>query len=199
MKGDPNMKIKYFIPVAACILMLCGCADTSYLEESSASDSSVTESVSDSSAEVKKSSSIFVQIEGAVKSPGVYEMSEGDRVFALIEKAGGFREDACTTDINQAEALSDGQKIIVMTKKEQKASNSSGSGNGSGASSDGKIDINQADAAELTTISGIGPMRADAIIAYREQNGRFKKPEDITKVSGIGESTYSRIKDRIKV
>ncbi len=191
------MKIKYFIPVVLCILCLSSCGTTSYLE--SESDAVKTESISSVSEEQKESAQIFVQIEGAVEKPGVYQMSDGDRVFALVEKAGGFRKDAYTADINQAEVLSDGQKLIVLTSKEQKAQQSAGSDGGSAQASDGRIDINKAGAEELTTISGIGPARAEAIIAYREQNGRFSKPDDITKVSGIGESTYSRIKDRIKV
>ena len=191
------MRIKYFIPVVLCILCLSSCGTTSYLE--SESDAVKTESISSVSEEQKESAQIFVQIEGAVEKPGVYQMSDGDRVFALVEKAGGFRKDAYTADINQAEVLSDGQKLIVLTSKEQKAQQSAGSDGGSAQSSDGRIDINKAGAEELTTISGIGPARAEAIIAYREQNGRFSKPDDITKVSGIGESTYSRIKDRIKV
>lgn len=191
------MKIKYFIPVVLCILCLSSCGTTSYLE--SESDAVKTESISSVSEEQKESAQIFVQIEGAVEKPGVYQMSDGDRVFALVEKAGGFRKDAYTADINQAETLSDGQKLIVLTRKEQKAQQSAESDGGSAQASDGRIDINKAGVEELTTISGIGPARAEAIIAYREQNGRFSKPDDITRVSGIGESTYNRIKDRIKV
>ena len=63
----------------------------------------------------------------------------------------------------------------------------------------GKVDINRADSSQLTTISGIGPSKAEAIIAYRQENGPFKKTEDITKVSGIGDATYQKIKDKITV
>ena len=119
------MKIKYFIPVVLCILCLSSCGTTSYLE--SESDAVKTESISSVSEEQKESAQIFVQIEGAVEKPGVYQMSDGDRVFALVEKAGGFRKDAYTADINQAEVLSDGQKLIVLTSKEQKAQQSAGS------------------------------------------------------------------------
>ena len=176
------------------MLLLASCADSSYLEKSNARGE--LESVSSSDKESVKATEdrIFVQIEGAVKSPGVYQMEQGDRVFALIEKAGGFRKDAYTVDINQAEPLSDGMKLIVSTKDERKQQAS-----GTASSEGSQIDINTADSAELMTISGIGPGKAAAIIEYREQNGRFSSTEDITKVSGIGESTYKRIKDRIRV
>lgn len=190
------MKIRYsFALILVTAYVLSGCGSESYLEHKEAS------SVSSDSTEKETSSSeeasvIYVQIDGAVKSPGVYRMDSDDRVYALIEKAGGFRKNAYTHDINQAEALSDGQKIIVPTSEEHIASEKTAS---DGGAPDDRVDINTADATALTTISGIGPARAEAIIAYRTENGSFKDTKDITNVSGIGESTYNRIKDRIKV
>lgn len=192
------MKIKYiFLSVIVSAFILCGCGSSSYLTDSGNTEESEAFSTSVIDTEETLEPEIYVQIEGAVKSPGVYRMSPDERVFSVIEKAGGFTKDAYTTDINQAEQLSDGQKIIVETIKEHNSKEASGSDGCK--SSDGKVDINKASADELTTINGIGPTRADAIIAYREQNGRFKSIEDIRNVSGIGDTTYSRIKDRIKV
>lgn len=69
--------------------------------------------------------------------------------------------------------------------------------NGSGK--DGLVDINTADAAELMTLPGIGQTRADAIVAYRQQNGKFQSIEDIMKVDGIKEGSFAKLKDRICV
>jgi comEA protein len=59
------------------------------------------------------------------------------------------------------------------------------------------VDINSADSEELQTLPGIGPQRAADIIAYREEHGPFRYPEDITKVSGIGEGVLAQIIDYI--
>jgi competence protein ComEA len=66
-------------------------------------------------------------------------------------------------------------------------------------SNHGTVDINIATKEQLMSLSGIGPVKAEAIIEYREKNGRFKKIEDIKKVKGIGEKTYDNIKDRITI
>lgn len=62
-----------------------------------------------------------------------------------------------------------------------------------------KVNINTATQAQLETLSGIGPSTATKIIAYRQENGKFKKIEDIKNVSGIGDSKFEKIKDYITV
>ena len=85
------------------------------------------------------------------------------------------------------------------------ASNVSGSGNSrnteavSSGQQDNRININTADEAQLTTLTGIGATRAQAIIAYREENGPFAVIEDIMNVQGIKEGTFAKIKDEIVV
>ncbi len=64
---------------------------------------------------------------------------------------------------------------------------------------DNKVNINTADMARLVTLKGIGETRAMAIIEYREKNGGFEKIEDIMNVSGIGESSFGKIKEDICV
>ena len=64
---------------------------------------------------------------------------------------------------------------------------------------DGKININTADFEELQELNGVGPATAEKIIGYREENGRFSSIEDIKNVSGIGEKTFEKFKDDIKV
>lgn len=59
------------------------------------------------------------------------------------------------------------------------------------------ININLANEAELSTLKGIGPSKAQAIVAHRLQHGLFQKTEDIQKVKGIGPILYQRIKDSI--
>lgn len=139
-------------------------------------------------------SSVFVYVCGAVNCPGVYELPEGSRVYEAIESAGGFGENADVTRVNQAEILEDEEQIYVPTIGEDTESIS-----GDSTKQDGKININQASREELMTLPGVGQSRAESIITYREEHGRFQKIEDIMNVSGIKEGLFEKIKDLITV
>lgn len=135
---------------------------------------------------------IYVDISGQVKNPGVYKVSDGTRLFEVIELAGGLGTEADPDGFNQAEIVSDGQKVIIPAKGEVNSLPGS-----QGMTSSGLININTADSTALQEIPGIGPATADKIIAYRNENGRFTSKEDIKKVSGIGDKTYEKMKDKI--
>ncbi|QFY82680.1 ComEA family DNA-binding protein [Bacillus subtilis] len=144
---------------------------------------------------------IVIDIKGAVQHPGVYEMRTGDRVSQAIEKAGGTSEQADEAQVNLAEILQDGT-VVYIPKKGEETAVQQGGGGGSVQSDGGKgalVNINTATLEELQGISGVGPSKAEAIIAYREENGRFQTIEDITKVSGIGEKSFEKIKSSITV
>ena len=145
---------------------------------------------------------LYADICGAVQHPGVYELEEGARIFQLIEQAGGLREDADLTSVNQAEKVTDGMKVRIYTKEEA-ASLSQQTGTCVTGSGDSlqlvKININSADVSQLTQLTGIGEARAADIIAYRTEHGKFLTIEEIMNVSGIKESTFRKIKDQIVV
>ena len=161
---------------------------------------------------------IYVDICGAVTSPGVYELPYGSRVFQDIEQAGGYLPEAAASYLNRAKGLSDGQQIYVPTQEEvnsqvlavtqdgTEASSGNDTDNGTGQEASGedtgteqKIDLNTADVSQLTTLTGVGESKALAIIAYREENGPFTSAEDIMNVPGIKEGTYEKIKDKIAI
>lgn len=143
---------------------------------------------------------VVVDVGGAVKNPTVVTLNDGSRVEDAIEAAGGLTDDADLTDINRAAFVNDGDKIFVPSKGLDGAiSNVLPPGSGSGVSADGKVNINTADSQQLQTLTGVGPATADKIISYRESNGRFTAIEDIMKVSGIGDKTYEKLKDSIRV
>ncbi|MCQ2554907.1 MAG: helix-hairpin-helix domain-containing protein [Clostridia bacterium] len=133
---------------------------------------------------------IYVDISGEVMNPGVYRVKSDSRLFEVIKLANGLTDEADVDSINQAEFVFDGQKIIVSKKYDEMASVQQGNASG-------KISINTADIETLKKLPGIGQTKAQRIIDYRTQNGRFKKIEDIKNVSGIGETTYQTIKDLI--
>lgn len=140
---------------------------------------------------------IFVDVKGAVKNPGVYETTKEKRVKDIIEEAGGLLEDADTSNINLSQKLRD-QMVIYILKKGEKPKQI-GETSSVGNLNDAIININTASKEQLMKISGIGKTKAEAILAYREKNGEFKKKEDITKVRGIGKATFDKIKDKIEV
>lgn len=148
---------------------------------------------------------IKVDLKGAVQKPGVYTAQEGERVIDLINRAGGFLDDADQTKINLSQKVAD-EMVIYVPKvgedsnvMEQVASFFQPQQSGNEASSDGKVNINQADSTLLQTLPGIGPSKAEAIIEYRETNGPFKMIEDIMNISGIGEKTFEKLKNSITV
>ena len=162
---------------------------------------------------------IYVDVCGAVANPGVFQLAAGSRVFQAIEAAGGYLPEAALTCVNRAGVLTDGQQLYILTQEEMerqgldpaemdKASDgqmngSAGTGQNIGMTAqvkqDNRININTADEAQLTTLTGIGATRAQAIIAYREENGPFAAIEDIMNVQGIKEGTFAKIKDEIVV
>lgn len=169
---------------------------------------------------------IFVDVKGEVKNAGVYEMKASDRVIDALKKA-GLTKQSSTEYINLSKTVTDEMVIVVYSKEEVKKSLSKNDKSicsqtfsdacidnssenvisestdnkvtNSSSNKKGKININTASLSELTSISGIGNVKASSIIEYREKNGKFKTIEDITKVSGIGQATYKKIKDYITV
>ncbi len=170
-------------------------------------------------------SPLVCEIKGEVVKPGVYQLSDGDRVNDLLRKAGGITANGSLTYLNLARRLADGESVYVPDaamaeadfikiqeagqavtpivggiKSTRGGDNPSGAAPaGNGAVGDGKINVNQASLKELETIPGVGPVTAGNIISYREDNGPFQTLEDIKNVSRIGDKTFEKLKDFIKI
>ncbi|MFC8148995.1 helix-hairpin-helix domain-containing protein [Bacillus paralicheniformis] len=142
---------------------------------------------------------VIIDLKGAVKNPGVYQMKEGDRVHDALKKAGGTEKKADEKQINLAAVLRDGMVLYIPFEGEEAAGSFSEADSRADGSSGDIVNINTASSEELQTIPGIGPSKAEAVIEYREENGMFQTIEDITNVSGIGEKSFERIKSSITV
>jgi competence protein ComEA len=148
---------------------------------------------------------IKVDIKGAVKVPGVYEIKKESRVVDLIKIAGGVTELADLDATNLSTKLNDEDCVVIYKKGEAekiqslqgKASSTNKVSNSQDAS--GIININTANKEELKSLSGIGDTKADGIIKYREENGGFKSVDELTKVDGIGEKTLSKFIDKVDI
>ena len=139
---------------------------------------------------------IFVDIKGAVKNPGVYQMKVGDRVKDALEAAGGLTEEADSQKVNLAKRLED-QMVIVVPKVGEEAEEIPAGETRNEATKEGKVNINTATVEELKTLKGVGEKKAEAIIEYRKKNGSFKTKEDLMKVRGIGKKLFESFQERI--
>lgn len=140
----------------------------------------------------KEETGIYVHICGEVAMPGVYAMPAGSRIVDVVNAAGGLTEEADVSLINLAREAEDGMQIAVPSFEEAADEKNQ-------MSESGRIDINRASLEELCLLPGIGESKASDIIRYREQNGDFKRTEDIMKVAGIKEGLYEKIKEKIYV
>ena len=160
-----------------------------------------------------------IDIKGAVKNPGVYNVDSNLTINDVIKIAGGLTKEADTSVINLAKKITDEMVIIIYTKEEVKKSNivdtvvkvvekecvcpniqNDGCLNTeiddklTNKENNGLVNINTATKEELQTINGIGESKAKNIIKYREEKGNFKNIEDIKNVEGIGDTLYETIK-----
>lgn len=237
---------KYIIKIVILILVLLSISAlylkyNLYRHEKENIEEEIEEDITKEEVVVKKENikKINVDIKGAIKNPGVYELEENSKVIDVVKMSGGLTTEADTTYINLAKKLKDEMVIIIYTKNQmeeakkketksivndttksctcpkisndacinQKDTISSNEKNttiettteSNKDETSKKVNINTANKEELQTLNGIGEGKAEAIIKYREENGNFKSIEDITKVSGIGETIYEKIKDNITV
>lgn len=143
---------------------------------------------------------IKVDVQGAVKLPGVYSLSIGSRVVDAIKAAGGVTKNGDPSDLNQARILADGEQIYIYAKSTGTTTGSSGKiAVKVKPKSSNFILINRASAKELEALDGIGPVLASRIINFRRENGPFATVEDLLNVPGIGTSTLSKFKSKLRI
>lgn len=159
----------------------------------------------------EKIEEMVIHISGQVINAGIVTLKEGARITDAIQAAGGVTEEADLEKVNLAYVLEDAQKVYIPSKKEKEDSMYilEGSGDDVIVSNDSTktskkeekimININTAKEEELQKLDGIGSSIATKIVNYRKENGKFNTIEDIKNVSGIGESKFNKIKDKIYV
>ncbi|WAA11521.1 helix-hairpin-helix domain-containing protein [Fervidibacillus halotolerans] len=145
---------------------------------------------------IEEDKKMMVDVKGAVNKLGVYKVEEGERIIDVIQRAGGFTDEADVDQINLSERVTDEMVIYVPKIGEEKKTPLV---IGGGGKKQDQININDADEQLLQTLPGIGPSKAQAIVQYRKENGPFKEIEELMNISGIGEKTFEKIKDSITV
>ncbi len=145
----------------------------------------------------------LVHVAGAVASPGVHEVPAGARVVDAISAAGGMLPGADAARINLAAPVADGERIYIPLVGEEPPPAVVGGGGGAPGGSSGApagpLDLNQADAAALEALPGIGPATAAAILQHREEIGRFTSVEQLLDVRGIGEAKLEQLRPLVRV
>lgn len=152
-----------------------------------------------------------VQVQGAVRRPGLYRLPAGSRLAELVARAGGPRPDARLQGLNLARRLTDGELCHVPSVKEatpapetpgaapvvhspaRRAARSVGRPRPAG-----KINLNSATAAQLDTLPGVGPTMVAAILRVRTRLGRFRSVEDLREVPGVGPKRFDRLRPLVE-
>ena len=209
-------KIKEYkiIVICACLGLALGgffllkpSSQTSVKETNLSAEVATVSKDSSSEKEIKKEEKeealeqdqITVDVKGAVKSPGIYDLPVGSRVNDAVQKAGGLTEQADSKSLNLAQKVSDEALVYVPTKGEEVASQQIASGTTPSSSKEKKVNLNKASLEELKQVKGLGGKRAQDIIDHREANGKFKSVDELKKVSGIGAKTIEKLKDYVTV
>lgn len=205
------MNKKNIIRIAAtglvCVfaLFVTGCGETKGKREIYYDDKENTEETVNTTEETFEEKNVYIQISGAVKNPGVYEVKSGSRIFEVMDLSGGYTEEAATDVVNLARPVKDEMQIYIPTKKEVEMSNQDYFWENyqmpeeEKENSDGRVNLNTATKEELMSLPGIGESKAEAIMDYREKNGGFSDISDIMKISGIKEAAFEKIKELIVV
>ncbi len=132
---------------------------------------------------------IYVHVAGSVKTPGIYQLDSGTRVYDAVLAAGGFTDKANQSSVNMARALNDGEQLIISSE--------SSSVTFEGSVSSSLISLNQASTSQLEDLPGVGPALAGRIVDWRTANGGFKAKEDLLNVAGIGDKLFASFKDLV--
>lgn len=146
---------------------------------------------------------VIVHVLGAVKKPGLVTLPGGSRVQDALDAAGGLTGKADPGELNLAQAVTDGQQILVGTKGKPSGEvrdgasggggGTSGSGDGSSGGANQTVNLNSATQAQLEGLPGVGPVMAGKIMAWRTENGRFSRVEELQEIDGVGPKTYAKL------
>jgi competence protein ComEA len=151
---------------------------------------------------VAQSADIVVDVVGAVVRPGLVTVGVGTRVADAVAAAGGGRRDADLDQVNLAQPLTDGVRVVIPVIGQPSApvagvSGATVSGTADGTAPSGPIDLNSATAEQLDALPGVGPATAKAIIDHRTKNGPFRSVDDLLDVRGIGPAKLDALRDSV--
>jgi competence protein ComEA len=137
---------------------------------------------------------IFVNVVGAVRRPGLYRLREGSRVATAVSRAGGATRRAQLELVNLAALVSDGEQIVVPRRG---AGGGGLVGSGGSATAGGLLHLNGATIDQLDALPGVGPVTAQKILDYRQEHGAFGSVDELDAVPGIGPARLEQLRDLV--
>jgi competence protein ComEA len=135
---------------------------------------------------------VLVHVVGAVRRPGVYQLADGARARDAVAAAGGATRRAALDGLNLAARVADGEQVIVPLR-----------GHGAPAvappapAKPPVVRLNEADAAALDALPGVGPATAQRIVAWRDEHGPFASVDGLLDVPGIGEAKLAAMREQL--
>jgi competence protein ComEA len=142
---------------------------------------------------------LIVDVVGKVRQPGIVTLPKGSRVYEAIQAAGGLKGRVDTTSLNMARELADGEQVLVGLEAAEPGATAPGSPSGEPGPGGAKVNLNTATLEQLDTLPGVGPVTAQAILAWRESHGRFASVDDLLDVKGIGDATLAELRELVVV
>jgi competence protein ComEA len=136
--------------------------------------------------------SLVVDVEGAVRRPGLVRLPPGSRVADAVARAGGTTRRADRSAVNLAAPVSDGQQVLVPLRGAA-AGGPAAATAGSGSTGSGPVSLSAATAEQLDALPGIGPVTAQKIIGYRTQHGAFHSVDELDAIPGIGPARIAEL------
>lgn len=136
---------------------------------------------------------LVIDVVGKVKKPGIVTVPKGSRVYEAITAAGGLKGKVDTTALNLARVLTDGEQLLVGLEPAAVPGAAAAPGGTT------KLNLNTATAEQLDTLPGVGPVTAQSILSWRDENGRFTSIDDLLDVKGIGDATLAELRDLVVV
>ena len=133
-----------------------------------------------------------MQVSGAVRNPGMFEVDDDTRVGEVIELAGGTNIIAETAEINFARRVVDGEQILIPKRVV-------GSREAKPVSIPAVLDLNLATGEQLAALPGIGQDLGAAIVSHRRRIGKFTSIEQLLDVKGLGPRKLAGIKKRLRL
>lgn len=187
-----RLRLSIGAAVVVALVVLSGAVGLGLLRGQAAPAESIP--LSTQAATVESAGELYVHVLGAVEVPGLYVLAPDARLVDAVAAAGGTSDDADLAAVNLARVLTDGEQVVVPVVGAAQAAPG-----GVATADDGLIDLNIADQAALETLPRIGPALAQRILAWREENGRFRSVDDLLGVPGIGEKLLAGIRDGVRV